>query len=778
MGAEKNTRKAMHKAKSPSATRRILPKKWRTKTKLLKSVWTPEGDNTWAHVSGKKVVLGNTTLLNLSEVERLALQRLAIAKLQAMSLGCGILIPKDGSPTKRHKRTAFSLKRVRSNSGNLTGLLDNLAKTKEKESKESTHGLVFGIPLSRCLANDLDHRRRRSFSLQERKDSLDLSNKNRGARKSSSSSISSTDNLSPHLDRGPMCNCDSLPRRDKPMCHDQTSASTSLIDALSLHSTSSVSRREDAKSTIDRRKSLLPSVPQVPNVVNTCCKHLETYGLQTLGIFRIGSSKKRIKQLREEFDTGKEVKLNEEHNPHDVGALLKEFYRDLPEPLLTRELYSAFIATRKLKDKHQQITALQLLVGLLPVPNRDTLWSLLKFLHKVAEHSTDTTDEQGHVLSGNKMDAHNLATLFGPNILHKVKGGAGQEFQVESLDRAEERKEIIEIVRDMIMFNTKLYEVPSDLHDDVLKALVENNPDGLDFLLKRKCDDMQITIEIEPDTSSGVYDECDSPPLTASPAPKREGNKIRTLSDAISMIHHHKPLRSTCSDAVVQAQKSRPRDYLTVPSRNNYRRSMPDPSVLVTQNYSGSDNLPTRSASEKAPSNKSLVSSSSIVRTNSSPVVLRRQQQQQRKQANLTVETSNLDDDMTTCGYGSRSPLRGSSNSVCYPQSPTKSALASGSSGSLQRNMQRWSLATPPSSGSTTPQSPRVLSPDHKATSSTQRPLGFFPAGNVTDARAQSASLGRKSASPEWQQDEWQQWENSSSKRPVPEKSIEQETLV
>jgi hypothetical protein len=33
---------AMHKAKSPSATRRILPKKWRTKTKLLKSVWSPE----------------------------------------------------------------------------------------------------------------------------------------------------------------------------------------------------------------------------------------------------------------------------------------------------------------------------------------------------------------------------------------------------------------------------------------------------------------------------------------------------------------------------------------------------------------------------------------------------------------------------------------------------------------------------------------------------------------------------------------------------------------
>jgi RhoGAP domain len=51
-------------------------------------------------------------------------------------------------------------------------------------------------------------------------------------------------------------------------------------------------------------------------------------------------------QLREEFDTGREVVLTEEHNPHDVAALFKEFFRDLPDPLLTRDLYSAFVATR------------------------------------------------------------------------------------------------------------------------------------------------------------------------------------------------------------------------------------------------------------------------------------------------------------------------------------------------------------------------------------------------------------------------------------------------
>lgn len=50
-------------------------------------------------------------------------------------------------------------------------------------------------------------------------------------------------------------------------------------------------------------------------------------------------------QLREEFDQGWEVQMDEENSIHDVAALLKEFFRDLPDPLLTRDLYMAFINT-------------------------------------------------------------------------------------------------------------------------------------------------------------------------------------------------------------------------------------------------------------------------------------------------------------------------------------------------------------------------------------------------------------------------------------------------
>ena len=49
-------------------------------------------------------------------------------------------------------------------------------------------------------------------------------------------------------------------------------------------------------------------------------------------------------QLREEFDRGGQITLSMETGVHDVATLLKEFFRDLPEPLLPKEVQSALLA--------------------------------------------------------------------------------------------------------------------------------------------------------------------------------------------------------------------------------------------------------------------------------------------------------------------------------------------------------------------------------------------------------------------------------------------------
>lgn len=54
-----------------------------------------------------------------------------------------------------------------------------------------------------------------------------------------------------------------------------------------------------------------------------------------------------LSKICADFDNGQPIKFDEdEHTAHDVISVFKDFFRYLPEPLLTRELYSSFLATK------------------------------------------------------------------------------------------------------------------------------------------------------------------------------------------------------------------------------------------------------------------------------------------------------------------------------------------------------------------------------------------------------------------------------------------------
>ncbi|KAG7282895.1 hypothetical protein CRUP_018395, partial [Coryphaenoides rupestris] len=265
-----------------------------------------------------------------------------------------------------------------------------------------------------------------------------------------------------------------------------------LLEALQLSlPVESPSNRKKHKR--DKKLSLNPIYQQVPRVLDCCCQHLEKYGLQTVGIFRVGSSRKRVKQLREEFDQGmEEVSLDEEQSVHDVAALLKEFLRDLPDPLLTRELYTAFINSI------------------------DTLQRLLHFLSTVAAHADDRLAGNGaEITAGNKMTALNLATIFGPNLLHKQKN-SDKEFAVQSFARAEESTAIIGVVQSMISNYQTLFMVPCDLQNEVLMNVLETDTDVVDYLLRRKDSQYSSSSLLRPaaGTADDDEDDDDSYPLS------------------------------------------------------------------------------------------------------------------------------------------------------------------------------------------------------------------------------------------------------------------------
>ncbi|XP_075333991.1 rho GTPase-activating protein 6-like isoform X2 [Odontesthes bonariensis] len=447
-------------------------------------VWKSEGDFTWSGLSGRSVRLTPVTIQSLSELERARLQEVAYTRLhQDYDLGCQITMPKDGQKRKK------SLRRK----------LDSLAKEKSKDKECIPR--AFSISLSQVIANDRTHRQRQDGYRQdppqreEHKDSSDLvssilqfatkrpSNKELSSSNSSLSSTSETANEStspntpesaPRARRRGGMSVDSITDLD-----DNQSR---LLEALQLSLPAETPSKKEKHR--DKRLSLNPIYRQVPRVVDSCCQHIEKYGLQTVGIFRVGSSKKRVRQLREEFDRGVDVQLDEEHSVHDVAALLKEFLRDMPDPLLTKELYTAFINTALL-DSDEQQSVTQLLIYLLPACNSDTLHRLLEFLSTVADHAHGQQDKDGQEITGNKMTSLNLATIFGPNLLHKQKS-SDKEFSVQSSARAEESTAVIAVLQRMIASYQTLFMVPPDLQNEVLMSLLETDPDVVDYLLRRK----------------------------------------------------------------------------------------------------------------------------------------------------------------------------------------------------------------------------------------------------------------------------------------------------
>lgn len=503
--------------------RKWLQRKLPPSDAVSHNICKSEGDFTCKKATGHNFDMQSVPIQSLSELERVRLQEVALVRLMKdFDLGCQITIPKDGQKRKK------SLRRK----------LDSLSK--EKRDKES-EPQAFGVPLSQVIFND-----RRQKQLQEEREQeeqrspadrvsslLHLTGR-RSTNKELSSSNSSLSSSSetPNDSASPGTPETALRARRRggmsvDCITDLDDSHSRLLEALQL--SMPVEPPSERKKMSDAKLSLNPIYRQVPRVLDSCCQHLQRYGLQTVGIFRVGSSKKRVRQLREAFDQGAEVALDQRHSVHDVAALLKEFLRDMPDPLLTRELYSAFISCASL-EKADQHTAIQLLICLLPACNSDTLQCLLHFLSDVANHAEDSRDADGKEVIGNKMTSLNLATIFGPNLLHQQKSSE-KEFSVQSSARMEDSTAIISVVQHMIDTHHSLFTISAELQNEVLVSLLDTDSDVVDYLLRRKtpqCDESKCSSgEISP------YDN-NSPVLSQWFHPSGHDHSLTDVQDALT----------------------------------------------------------------------------------------------------------------------------------------------------------------------------------------------------------------------------------------------------
>ncbi|XP_058906911.1 rho GTPase-activating protein 36 isoform X1 [Kogia breviceps] len=246
-----------------------------------------------------------------------------------------------------------------------------------------------------------------------------------------------------------------------------------------------------------RKMSLNPIAKQTPQVVEACCSFIEKHGLSTVGIFTLEYSEQRVRKLREEFDQGLDVVLDGSQNVHDVAALLKEFFRDMKDSLLPDDLYMSFLLTATLKPQ-DQLSALQLLVYLMPPCHSDTLERLLKVLHKITENCEDSIGIDGQLVSGNRMTSTNLALVFGSALLKR--GTSAKRESRKTRLGIDHYVASVNVVRAMIDNWDILFQVPPHIQRQVAKRVWKSSPEALDFIRRRNLRKIQSArIKMEED---------------------------------------------------------------------------------------------------------------------------------------------------------------------------------------------------------------------------------------------------------------------------------------
>ncbi|GAB1606642.1 rho GTPase-activating protein 18-like [Argonauta hians] len=160
------------------------------------------------------------------------------------------------------------------------------------------------------------------------------------------------------------------------------------------------------QTQLENDQKIYPNIG-VPLFFHKLLDFLSEYGVHVEGILRVPGATSRIKILRndleEQFYLGRFDWKN--MMPNDASALLKQFLRDLPDPLLTNKYRESFVNVQFLPTIRDRLKALNLLMMVLPDAHRNSLMLLLRFLKKVLYYQNE-----------NKMSLSNLAMIMAPNL--------------------------------------------------------------------------------------------------------------------------------------------------------------------------------------------------------------------------------------------------------------------------------------------------------------------------------------------------------------------------
>ncbi|XP_049733295.1 unconventional myosin-IXb isoform X3 [Elephas maximus indicus] len=152
--------------------------------------------------------------------------------------------------------------------------------------------------------------------------------------------------------------------------------------------------------------SLTSDKASVPVVLEKLLEHVEMHGLYTEGLYRKSGAANRTRELRQALQTDPVAVKLENYPIHAITGVLKQWLRELPEPLMTFAQYNDFLHAVELPERQEQLAAIYAVLDHLPEANHKSLERLIFHLVKVAL-----------LEDVNRMSPSALAIIFAPCLL-------------------------------------------------------------------------------------------------------------------------------------------------------------------------------------------------------------------------------------------------------------------------------------------------------------------------------------------------------------------------
>uniref|UniRef100_A0A8D0BA42 StAR related lipid transfer domain containing 8 n=1 Tax=Salvator merianae TaxID=96440 RepID=A0A8D0BA42_SALMN len=217
----------------------------------------------------------------------------------------------------------------------------------------------------------------------------------------------------------------------------------------------------------------------LPQSIQQAMRYIRNQCLDQVGIFRKSGVKSRIQALRHMNEASPDYVNYEGQSAYDVADMLKQYFRDLPEPVFTSKLTDTFLQIYQFVPKEQRLQAVQAAVVLMPDENREVLQTLLYFLSDVA-----SAEE-------NQMTAGNLAVCLAPSIFHlnvskresssprviPRRGTMGKPDQKDLNENMAATQGLSHMIADC----KKLFQIPQDMMLQLCTTYLSADPPPLPF---------------------------------------------------------------------------------------------------------------------------------------------------------------------------------------------------------------------------------------------------------------------------------------------------------